>query len=376
MGLDDITHRPGDPPLQEFTLAVTQAGAGQGTVTSEPAGIDCGLMCTASFTDNTIVTLTANPATESVFEGWSGDADCVDGTVTMTADMDCTATFSALAGGDAGSALRFFGNGIAAPDRDRVKIQVDDFTTASDPFFPMDVGNQDFTIEFWMRAMAAENTASAVACGPNDAWINGNIVIDRDRFNQDRKFGLSIAGGTLVFGVSGDGTGEQTICGTTMVLDGEWHHVAIQRDRMNGFMQLFVDGNLDVESDGPNGDISYPDDGVPGNFCTGRCVDSDPYLVIGAEKHDAGAQFLSYSGWFDEMRVSNVLRYSGPFVRPSAPFVRDADTVVLYHFDEGAGEVVRDDLCPANGPRDGIVRFGGNPAGPVWVQSDAPLVIP
>src|SRR5438309_3228144 len=103
--------------------------------------------------------------------------------------------------GGAGYALRFHGNGVN--DIDRVKIQIDDpATTAPGP--PADVGATDFTLEFWVRALAVENRAPAVACGANNNWIFGNIVVDRDRFNQGRAFGLSIAGGVMVFGVLGD----------------------------------------------------------------------------------------------------------------------------------------------------------------------------
>ena len=101
----------------------------------------------------------------------------------------------------AGHSLRFFGAG--AGDIDRVKIQIDDPVTAL-PGPPADVGATDFTLEFWLMASAAQNTAPAVACGANQAWTAGNVVVDRDRFGADRKFGVAIAGGKVVFGVSGD----------------------------------------------------------------------------------------------------------------------------------------------------------------------------
>jgi hypothetical protein len=273
--------------------------------------------------------------------------------------------------GGAGAAelsLRFHGNGVE--DVDRVKIRVDDPATVA-PGPPADIGATDFTLEFWMKATAAENQAPAVSCGTNIAWINGNIVVDRDRFDQDRKFGLSIAGGRLVFGVSGDGTGDATICGTSDVLDGLWHHVALQRRRSDGRLWLYLDGALDAQGDGPAGDVSYPDDGVPGSFCGGPCTNSDPFLVIGAEKHDAGPAFPSFSGWIDEMRLSRVLRYPAPFTRPAAPFVPDGSTVALYHFDEGSGDAVTDSSGAPGGPSHGVRRFGGSPPGPDW-SADVP----
>ena len=212
-------------------------------------------------------------------------------------------------------------NATGSSDVDRVKIRVDDPANAL-PGGPVDVGATDFTIEFWIKAASADNTAAAVTCGANTAWINGNIVVDRDRFNQDRKFGVSIAGGVVVFGVSGQGPGDRTICGTASVLDNAWHHVAVQRRVSDGFMWLYVDGTLQASADGPDGDVSYPDNGVPGNFCGGPCTNSDPFLVLGAEKHDAGPAFPSYRGLFDELRISSVLRYATNFSAPACAVPR------------------------------------------------------
>jgi hypothetical protein len=82
-------------------------------------------------------------------------------------------------------------------------------------------------------------------------------------------------------------------------------------------MWLYVDGAVDAEADGPDGDVSYPDNGVPGNYCGGPCVNSDPFIVLAAEKHDAGQAYPSYRGWLDEVRISPVLRYSTSFARRS-----------------------------------------------------------
>ncbi len=264
----------------------------------------------------------------------------------------------------AASSLRFHGNGSG--DIDRVKIPIDD-PANSDPGPPADVGAGDFTIEFWMKASAADNTAAAVTCGANVAWINGNILVDRDRFGLDRKFGVSIAGGRIVFGVSGDATGDLTVCGGRDVLDGVWHHVAVSRERATGKMWLHVDGLLDAQGDGPGGDVSYPDGAAP-------AASNDPFLVLGAEKHDAGAAFPSYDGYLDEIRISTSLIYAGSFTRPRSPFTPDAGTAALYHLDEGSGDLIANSSGAAGGPSDGQRQFGGSPAGPVWALSEvAPL---
>src|SRR6266542_2612394 len=74
----------------------------------------------------------------------------------------------------AASSLRFHGNGTG--DLDRIKIPIDD-PSNSNPGPPADVGATDFTLEFWMKAAAADNTAAAVACGANANWVNGNVLV-------------------------------------------------------------------------------------------------------------------------------------------------------------------------------------------------------
>lgn len=85
----------GAPQPTNRSLSVTRNGNGSGTVTSNPAGINCGNTCTANFANNSSVTLTATPANGSTFTGWSGACSGTGTcTVTMNADRAVTATFS------------------------------------------------------------------------------------------------------------------------------------------------------------------------------------------------------------------------------------------------------------------------------------------
>lgn len=59
--------------LRLFGVSVNRIGAGSGTVTSQPAGIDCGTDCFEAFVEGSPVTLTAVATPPSVFVGWSGD---------------------------------------------------------------------------------------------------------------------------------------------------------------------------------------------------------------------------------------------------------------------------------------------------------------
>ena len=82
--------------VQAFTLTVSRQGTGSGTVTSNPAGINCGTDCTEVYASGTVVTLTASPSGGSVFAGWSGSGCSGTGTcqVTMSQARSVTATFS------------------------------------------------------------------------------------------------------------------------------------------------------------------------------------------------------------------------------------------------------------------------------------------
>ena len=100
------TARPGGPAsdIGAFEIAgaapnpvltVARAGTGAGTVTSAPAGIDCGADCSQAYAPGTGVTLTAVAAGGSSFASWSGacsgSGPC---SITMDANRSVTATFT------------------------------------------------------------------------------------------------------------------------------------------------------------------------------------------------------------------------------------------------------------------------------------------
>ena len=114
------------------------------------------------------------------------------------------------------------------------------------------------------------------------------------------------------------------------VLDGRWHHVAVQRAVATGRLEIYVDGILRANETGPSGDISLP----AGTTGINR------RLVIGAEKHDLSNDFPSYEGLLDEVRLSSVRRYTtNPFTPATSPFTSDGSTAALYHFDGTGGQV-------------------------------------
>lgn len=79
-------------------LTVVKIGTGQGTVSSAPVGISCGVTCTAKFSGKSLITLTAVVTSGSVFDGWSGACTGTASTCTVTMDAakSVTASFSTI----------------------------------------------------------------------------------------------------------------------------------------------------------------------------------------------------------------------------------------------------------------------------------------
>ena len=121
----DVTYAPSTSPTffqtvqnpNGRTLQVTKAGAGSGTVTSAPAGIDCGATCSQPYAGDTAVSLSATPSAGSVFVGWLGacggqgvcninvtgtstvSATFLPNTVQVNADVDGNGNYDALTDG-------------------------------------------------------------------------------------------------------------------------------------------------------------------------------------------------------------------------------------------------------------------------------------
>lgn len=247
-------------------------------------------------------------------------------------------------------ALRFYGTGANPPgQQDRVRIPIDDNLPGAAGSTQLDLGVGSMTIELWVRGTVNDNDTSS-SPGGGDAeffdfrWIEGNIIVDRDIWGpSSRDWGVSIAGGRVRFGTgradSGALDSEHTIEGSINVLNARWRHIAVVRNASTGVKSIYVDGVLDYASP-PNrsrDDISFPDAGV-----SGQQTPWGPFIVLAAEKHDAGLDYPSFSGWMDEVRFWNVARTPGE-IAADARRILPADTpglVGAYRFEEGSGTVV------------------------------------
>lgn len=102
--VDIVVHTPGGAAtltagfryVEPQGLTVLREGLGSGLVSSQPAGIACGVLCFVAFDYGTAVLLSAKAAAGSTFMGWSGGGCSGSGpcTVTMDAAQSVTAMFS------------------------------------------------------------------------------------------------------------------------------------------------------------------------------------------------------------------------------------------------------------------------------------------
>jgi secreted trypsin-like serine protease len=98
----NVTAQFTSPTPVTRVLTVVKQGGGTGTVTSTPAGINCGTTCSttsATFDHGTPVTLTASAASGSTFAGWDGEGCSSTGACVVNMDQarEVTATFGVQA---------------------------------------------------------------------------------------------------------------------------------------------------------------------------------------------------------------------------------------------------------------------------------------
>jgi hypothetical protein len=135
----------------------------------------------------------------------------------------------------------------------------------------------------------------------------------------------------------------RSVQNSTQLQAGQWYHLA--GTYANGSARAFVNG---TGSGAAN----------VGTFGRGTALD------IGGITELPDSFF---NGVLDEVRISNVVRYSANFTPPTAPFTPDANTLALWHFDEGTGQVASDVSASANHGTLGN-DASADSADPAWVS--------
>ena len=100
-----------------IALSVSTDGTGMGTVTSSPAGVDCGATCAWLFASGHSVTLTAKPNAASDFVGWGGACAGTKLTceLTPTDSVNITASFAPKSDAPGGGGGSGGGGGTPSP---------------------------------------------------------------------------------------------------------------------------------------------------------------------------------------------------------------------------------------------------------------------
>ncbi|MCO4772752.1 MAG: LamG domain-containing protein [Deltaproteobacteria bacterium] len=194
----------------------------------------------------------------------------------------------------------------------------------TDPAIDLTTGS--FTLEAWVRmaAVGAGQTttiASKRGATSGPGWHFG-------------VGGLQTTGVRRPFFMVSD-LGTSSVMGSQQVPLSAWSHLAVTFDAGSGLATLWLDG-FNVGS----GTVPQP-----------TATASD--FVIGADANTGG---LVWNGHIDDVRVSDVVRYSSTFV-PASQLAPDADTVAWWGFEEAAGSAAKD---LSGGGHDGALTGGAS----------------
>ena len=172
-------------------------------------------------------------------------------------------------------------------------------------------GTGDFTIEFFAKMGDQANTFTTLF---NDPSGGNKLRVDT---------GDSTTAPKLSFYSS---AWDERTSGTTDLSDNAWHHCAIVRD--NGTLRIFVDGTQEATRASSTQD-----------------VDSSGVFEIG--RYNGGTRY--FDGYLDEIRISNVARYTGSFTPTTSAFTKDDNTRLLIHSNSSDGNTTFTDDSGSDG---------------------------
>ena len=168
----------------------------------------------------------------------------------------------------------------------------------------LDVDGKKFTMEAWAKATGPQN--------------GDGIIINKENayecaLREGDKFMFAIHAGAWDW--FGGGKPKMN----------EWHHFAVTYDGKT--TQGWIDGKAAPGATDRNNQNITKQDGAESPFQVGRrvCCGTTPFLGI-----------------IDEVRISDVVRYTKNFTPPDREFEPDKNTRLLWHFNEGKGKKIND----------------------------------
>ena len=165
-----------------------------------------------------------------------------------------------------------------------------------------------FTIETWIITKNITKSNNAI-------WQNPTIIGIENPSYPDGDFGIFTSNGYLgMYSGLTSGSVDDVVQTRAFIADSIWHQIALVGDSL--FLNLFLDGIK----------VSQISMGRPLNTTLkGLGIMINNSTTIG---------FTAYqSGYLDELRFSDNIRYSSNFIPHKAPFTSDSNTLALFHFD-------------------------------------------
>jgi serine/threonine protein kinase len=188
----------------------------------------------------------------------------------------------------------------------------------------------DNTFELWVKLFELPSSKG-----------NPVALLEHSKLHNDHDLVVAIDNRFQFFALKGE-----TVKSTTVVESGRWYHVAATY-RANNKIELFVNGTSEASL-----------------AISKKLAQNDNPLVI-----SGSAVFLNHNGIngiVQGVRISKGARYTQSFV-PQSRFEADANTLALYHCDDGQGDILRD--SSGHGIHGTIV-------GAKWVKADETPVAP
>lgn len=108
--------------------------------------------------------------------------------------------------------------------------------------------SQNFSVTAWVK------TTSSAGSDSDDA-DSGMAILYADDFGDSHALPLSITGSKAAFTIRDSNGDPTTVHSTTDVNDGNYHFLAVTRNRTTGLMQIYVDGNLEDSATATTDDL-------------------------------------------------------------------------------------------------------------------------
>lgn len=166
-------------------------------------------------------------------------------------------------------------------------------------------GTGNFTIECWFRPTGRLQLYPTVIQN-NPGFVSGTWILHERQNSYITK---------ITFWVYNYNTSAPLLTSTTTVAVGTWYNVAIVRN--GNTWKMYVNGTEEASA---NSSVNL-DTGNTGNACIGG----------------GGSSSQAYTGYVDEVRFSNIARYTSNFTTSTTPFTNDENTVLLLHFEDYNG---------------------------------------